>query len=247
MKRFEDYYKENLLETKRKIKASVKSDNLIVSATGSIEITGKAANTLAKGLRDWYEFYCPEHSRAVEDHRKFAESVLGKDKKQLLREIGIVAEQSMGADLKEEDIAPIKDLAKAVADLFRLNERHTEYLEGLMNKTCPNVTAVAGAATGAKLLSLAGSLERLALLPASTIQLLGAERALFRHLRNKRIRPPKYGVLHEHPLISSAKKKMHGKIARALADKISIAARVDYFKGNFIGQRLRAELEEKFK
>jgi nucleolar protein 56 len=82
-------------------------------------------------------------------------------------------------------------------------------------------------------------------MPASTIQILGAEKALFRHMKTG-AKPPRHGIIISHPLIARAPDKMHGKIARALADKLSIASKVDYFKGNFIGDKLKKSLEEKF-
>jgi len=96
----------------------------------------------------------------------------------------------------------------------------------------------------AKLIALAGNLKKLVEFPSSTIQLLGAEKALFRHMRTG-AKAPKHGIIHEHPIVSKAKEK--GKAARAVADKISLAVKVDYFKGKFIGDKLRKELEEKFK
>jgi nucleolar protein 56 len=83
--------------------------------------------------------------------------------------------------------------------------------------------------------------------PATTIQMLGAERALFRHLRNKNIPPPKHGHIINHPLLAKAASKDKGKVARALADKICIASRIDYFKGEFLGDKLRKDLEDKFR
>ena len=114
-----------------------------------------------------------------------------------------------------------------------------------MKRHCPNLAVVAGASTGAELVVQAGSLQRLAMLPASTIQLLGAERELFRHLKDKKQRPPKAGVLHSHPLVTAASKKQQGRIAKLLADKISIAIRVDYFKGQFVGDKLLDALKKK--
>lgn len=107
---------------------------------------------------------------------------------------------------------------------------------------------VAGITIAAKLISHAGSLRRLVEMPSSTIQILGAEKALFRHMRNKkRNLPPKHGIIHEHQLIQKSKEEMHGKAARALADKLSIAIKIDYFKGKFIGDKLKKELVDKFK
>jgi nucleolar protein 56 len=115
-----------------------------------------------------------------------------------------------------------------------------------MDKFCPNIKAVCDVMVAASLIEHAGSLKRLSILPSSTIQILGAEKALFRHMKTG-AKPPKHGIIVNHSLIAKSPDKMHGKIARAVADKISIAAKVDYFQGKFIGDKLRKELDEKFK
>ena len=140
----------------------------------------------------------------------------------------------------------IKGLASSVVILFKEKEEKERYLEVLMKKTCPNLTEVAGYLIGAKLLSIAGTLRHLVMMPASTIQLLGAEKALFKHMVNKNVKPPKHGVIIDHPLLQKALRENKGRVARALGDKISLAVKVDYFKGQFIGDKLRKELEEKF-
>ena len=115
-----------------------------------------------------------------------------------------------------------------------------------MDNFCPNIKAVCDVIVAAKLIEHAGSLKRLSMLPASTVQILGAEKALFRHMKTGS-KPPRHGVIVNHLLIAKAPDRMHGKIARTLADKISIAAKVDYFQGKFIGDILRKEIEDKFK
>ncbi|MCK4521945.1 MAG: hypothetical protein KAU20_05190 [Nanoarchaeota archaeon] len=236
-KKFIDFYKKNLEETKRKIKASVTDDLLIVQIINNIDDLNKIINILAKDLREWYSYYNPEFSKEIQDHARFVELILsGKDKK---------IKQSMGAELSKEDLKPIFNLAKKIKDVFEFRDEQEICLEKMMKKVMPNATAVAGSVIGARLLQHAGSLKRLIMLPSSTVQLLGAEKALFRHIKSGS-KCPKYGVLHEHPLIMKANRKDHGKIARALADKISIAARVDYFKGKFIGDELIKGLEERF-
>ena len=115
-----------------------------------------------------------------------------------------------------------------------------------MGEYCPNLKELAGSTIGAKLLEHTGSLKRLVMMPASTIQILGAEKALFRHIKTG-ARPPKFGLIHDHQFIQSAKRNEQGKRARALADKLSLAVKMDYFKGEFIAKRLKTELEEKFK
>jgi nucleolar protein 56 len=114
-----------------------------------------------------------------------------------------------------------------------------------MKRYCPNLLEITGMMLGAKLIAKAGSLKRLSQFPASTIQVLGAEKALFRHMKTG-ARPPRHGMLIQHPIVAQAKQKEHGKRARTLADKISIAAKVDYFKGEFIGKKLKKELIDKF-
>ena len=154
----------------------------------------------------------------------------------------------MGADLKNKDVSAILLLAVQINNFYKLKNHYESYLKGLEKEACPNFMEVGGFAIAAKLISHAGSLRRLVEMPASTIQILGAEKALFRHMRNKRRNlPPKYGIIIQHQLIQKSKSSMHGKAARALADKLSIAVKIDYFKGKFIGDKLKKGLVDKFK
>jgi nucleolar protein 56 len=242
---FDNFYNKNLELTKNDIKNSVKNDLLIIHTINNIEEIDKVVNCLVKRLREWYELYCPEFSNKIENHHKFVELILRKNKKQLLAEINM--RESMGADLSKDNLKPLMELAEKIDALYGLREDLEKYLEKLMNDTCPSMKAITGSLIGAKLLEHAGSLKKMVEFPASTIQILGAEKALFRHMKNKKSKPPKYGILFQHPLIQKSKNKERGKVARMLADKISIAVKVDYFKGEFIGDKLRKELERKFK
>ncbi len=240
----EELYNINLLQTKIKVRESVNEDFLIIQTINNLEEINKAINMLSKRLREWYELYNPEFSRSLEAHEKFVELILKKDKEALLKEIDLKKELSMGADFKESDLKPIKNLASQIKSLFELKTKQEKYLESMMETYCPNITAIAGPSIAAKLLEHAGSLLKLAEFPSSTVQLLGAEKALFRHMKTG-AKCPKYGVIINHPLVSKAKEK--GKASRALADKLSIAAKVDLFKGEFIGDQLLKGLEERFK
>ena len=181
----------------------------------------------------------------MQDHEKFVMEILKKDKDELLKEIKVSHEDSMGADLGQENLEPIKSLAHQIYDLYQLRKLQEGYISTLMDGLCPNIKTVCGALLAAKLIEHAGSLKRLSEMPASTVQILGAEKALFRHMRTG-AKPPRHGIIINHPLISKAPEKMHGKVARSLADKIAIAAKVDYFQGKFIGDKLKEELEKKF-
>lgn len=246
-KYFPEFLKKNLELTKKSIKESVNNDLFIVQTAGTIGEIDRTLNLLTKRLREWYSLYNPEASYKIKDHEKFSSLVAKKSKKQLLDEFDIDEKDSIGSDLKEKDISAILSLAAQINSLCALREHYETYLGELEKETCPNLATIVGVTTAAKLIEHTGSLKRLAEMPASTLQVLGAEKALFRHMRNSKNRPPKYGMLHEHQLIQKSKKEMHGKVARALADKASIAARVDYFKGKFIGDKLKKELVDKFK
>ncbi len=219
---------------KSKVKDSVQDDELIVQAVSSMQELDKSASMLSKRLREWYGLKNPELAASVDDNAAFVKSLLEDTQN-----------SEMGAELAAEDVAEIKELAGEVARLLLLRAKTEKYLEKRMREVCPNLLAVAGAAIGAKLLTSAGSLRRLAMLPASTVQLLGAESAMFKFLRKKSKKMPRFGILHEHKMIASAAEKEKGKAARLLADKITIAARVDYFKGKFVGDKLLKEMQEK--
>ncbi|MBI2143411.1 hypothetical protein HYU20_03670 [Candidatus Woesearchaeota archaeon] len=231
--------------TKKAVVGSVSDDNLIIQASSAIGEASKAANLLVRRLREWYELYLPEASVTTAGHEDFVSQILGSSKAELLKKLKVDEKESMGAPLGKGDADKILSFAAAVKALYKERESLSAYVEQLMKKHCPNIAAVAGPSTGAELIVQAGSLQRLAMLPSSTIQLLGAERELFRHLKDKRQRPPKAGVLGGHPLVTSAPRQQQGRIAKLLADKISIAARVDYFRGKFVGDKLLSDLKKK--
>ncbi|MFH2020493.1 MAG: NOP5/NOP56 family protein [archaeon] len=241
----DEFYWKNLYLTKSSVKESVTDDLLILQSSSSLQEIGKEINMTAKRLREWYSYVLPEAVHELTDHKVFAQVILKDAPSKLKSEFGVKV--SMGKELAKEDMNAILSMAKLVLDLISQKDYLENYLEKLMKKICPNMTAVAGYLTGAKLLTLAGSLREMVMMPASTIQLLGAEKALFRHMINKKARSPKHGIIIEHPLVQKVSKADKGRASRALADKISMAAKIDYFKGEFIGDKLRKQLEEKFK
>lgn len=243
-KYFRQFYQKNLLLTKQQVKASVQDDNLIIQAVSSIKELDRIANILTKRLREWSELYLPEFSKSVQDQEKFVELIQQKSRQQVFKELKLTEETTMGKALSKQDVEEITALAKQAYSTHQLRKKQEVYLEKVMKKFCPNILELCGSTIGAKLIEAAGSLKRLATFPSSTVQLLGAEKALFRHLRIG-AKSPKYGFIHEHPLIQNAREK--GKAARALADKISLAARLDFFKGEFKAKEMLKELEKKIK
>lgn len=242
----QQFYKINVSLTKQAIKNSVTEDQFIIHTIANINELDKTTNLLTKRLREWYSIYLPELSEEIDSNEIFVELVNKKSKEELLKEINLSAEESMGADLKEIHLKEIQMLAKRIIGLYQLRKEHEEYLQKIMKIYCPNLLELAGTTIAAKLLELAKGLKRMALLPSSTVQLLGAEKALFRHLKTGS-RSPKYGVIINHPLIQKAARTDKGKAARNLADKLSLCARLDFFKGEFKAKEYKKELEEKFR
>ena len=236
----------HLTLVRKTIQKSLKPEFLIIHSINLLDELDTTTDLLAKRLRKWYAFYNPEFERSISNSEKFARLIITKSRQQLLKELGLTEQDSMGGTFSPIDLDALKELSEHLIGLYALRAQQETYLTILIKKLCPNVVAITGPLLCARFIERAKSLERLSRMPASTIQVLGAEKALFRHLRNKKYKPPKHGILHEHPLVLRNKKALHGKISRSLADKIAIAAKVDYFGGTFCGDALRKGLEEKF-
>jgi nucleolar protein 56 len=243
---FNDFYQKNIELTKIDLRNSVTKDILLMQSINSVEETDKAVSILIKRLREWYQLHNPEFSRATDDNEKFVEGILNNEKNELLGKLKINPKDSVGADLAQEDLEPIKSLAHQVYDLIQLRKAQIEYISTLMDGLCPNLKAVCDVIVGAKLIEHAGSLKRLSEMPASTIQILGAEKALFRSLKTGS-QPPKHGLLFQHTLVHAAPRWQRGKIARAISTKAAIAARVDIFgagKNQMLFEKLNIRIKE---
>ncbi len=213
------------------VKNSVSKDELVIQAARALQDVEKTINLLGKRLREWYGLEDPETATETQDITLFVNSI-GKGK------------SSMGTLFSAEDKTVVENFVSAIKNLIEVKKQQDEYVQRIMKDICPNISAVVGASVGAKMLSEAGSLQKLATMPASTVQLLGAEKAMFAYLRKKQKKMPRFGILHEHSLIAQAKEKDKGKVARLLADKLTIAARVDYFKGAFVGDKLWNDVQK---
>jgi nucleolar protein 56 len=224
--------------TRAQVASSVTQDALIIQASNALEDLDKISNNIAKRLREWHALYDPKTERSFSDHDQFVSAIVHEA-------LSPQESRSMGGQLSEQDLRALRDLAKLADQTIAQRRALITYIEERMRDIAPNISAVATPTLGARLLALAGGLQRMAYMPASTIQLLGAETALFRHLRNRRSKPPKHGIIFNHPLLQRSPPRMRGKVARTLADKISIAARVDHFHGEFVGDRLLSEAEAK--
>jgi nucleolar protein 56 len=258
---FERWMHDVALEiTKLRVKGAVeKRDLIIVQAIQTIDDLDKTINLFMSRVREWYGMHFPELDRLLDKHETYARLVFklgNKDNftgerlekedvpKSKAEKIAQSTETSMGADLSETDLTQIQMLCKNVLQLYQLRQSLENYLDTTMEEVTPNIKALAGSLLGARLISLAGGLTNLAKMPSSTIQVLGAEKALFRSLKTG-TRPPKHGIIFQHTLLHEAKKWQRGKIARAMAGKLAIAARADAFGSRYIGEELKADLKKR--
>ena len=210
----------------------------------AIEEIDKMINVFVERLREWYGLHFPELERGIENHKKFAEIVSKYGRRENMREWEKLAKDSIGVEISKEDEEILKKYASHILGLFSLRESLEKYLEKLLKDVAPNLQAVAGTTLAARLINKAGGLEKLAKMASSTIQLIGAEKALFRYLRGKG-KSPKHGIIFTHPYVMKAPRKLRGKIARALASKLSMAAKMDFYTKEFRGDVLKKELEKK--
>ncbi len=227
-------------------KASSRPDLHLVQAIQALDDTDKFLNITSTRAVEWYGLHFPELTQMVQDNVALCRLILTAGRRdgvtqELLQGRGFsekkveailtAKDRSKGGEITDGDLARVRALASLSIELSAERDKLNEYVEGAMRKISPNVSDIAGSTIGARLMAKAGGLDRLAMLPASTIQILGAEKALFRALRTG-ARPPKHGILFQHAEVHTAPKWQRGKIARTLANKIAIAARVDYYRGS---------------
>ena len=254
------------LSSSKVAEVSQSPDLHIVQAINTLDETDKIINSIGSRLREWYGLHFPELDNLIDSVNGYSQIVLAGKRENISKEnlenagfpeskvemLLLVKEKSRGGNLTEKNLAIVQTLAKQILDLFELRKTVEEYVEEQMKEEAPNISAILGAAVGARILAHAGSLKRLASMPASTIQVLGAEKALFRSLKTGS-NPPKHGILFQHASVHAAPKWQRGKIARAVAGKAAIAARVDIY-GAGLNQTLLdklnirvQEIEKKYK
>jgi len=238
-------------------KSLSKRESLIVPMVQTLDEVDSTLNALAGRLREWYGIFFPELNNIVRNHYIYARIVarfpskaeysletlleLSLDAK-VARRVVEAARDSAGAQMNAEDWTTLSGLADNLVQLHGFRSRLSEYLTSIVADVAPNTSKLAGPLVAAKLIAKAGSLKQLALMPSSTIQVLGAEKAMFRAIKTKS-KPPKHGILYQHPYVNRAPRHRRGGRARALASKIAIAARADYFTGDYLAEELAGQLK----
>lgn len=217
-----------------------KVDTMIIQAIALLDDLDKELNTYAMRVKEWYGWHFPEMGKIVNDNLAYARVILtvgmrtncsNTDLSEVLPEeietaVKAAAEVSMGTEITQEDLDNIQLLAEQVVGFTEYRQQLSLYLTARMAAIAPNLTEMVGELVGARLIAHSGSLMNLAKSPASTIQILGAEKALFRALKTKHD-TPKYGLIYHASLVGQATGKNKGKIARMLAAKAAIGIRVD--------------------
>ncbi|KAI1417939.1 nucleolar protein Nop5 [Hypoxylon sp. FL1857] len=217
-----------------------KVDVMIVQAIKLLDDLDKELNNYAMRVKEWYGWHFPELDRIVNDNLAYARIILtmgtrenapNTDFSEILPEdiearVKAAAEVSMGTEILDFDLENIKLLAEQVISFTEYRQQLSQYLTSRMKAIAPNLTELIGELVGARLIAHTGSLMKLAKSPGSTIQILGAEKALFRALKTKHD-TPKYGLIYHSSLVGQASGKNKGKIARTLSAKAALCLRVD--------------------
>jgi len=219
-----------LKAAKLQLSGALTPDQRIIHAVEALNDINENINSLSERLSEWYGVYFPESGLGGEALAIFvayygSPKNLGSENLLYSKTIN-----SMGAKLEAADELLLKGFAESVYSLYERKRQIEAYIEDSMGSISPNLKLIAGSILGARLISIAGSLEKLASFPSSTIQVIGASKALFKHLR-ARAPSPKHGIIYSHHLLNTAPWWVRGKIARALAGKLSLAARLDYYSG----------------
>lgn len=248
------------LSSSKVTETSESPDLHIIQTINTLDDTDKIINGLSSRLREWYGLHFPELDNLIDSINGYSKIVLGGKRDDLTDKVytdagfpetkvemlSLLQKKSKGGAISDENLAIVQTLAKQILELFDLRNTLEKHIETQMELVAPNISGILGAAVGARILARAGSLKKLAFMPASTIQVLGAEKALFRSLKTGS-QPPKHGLLFQHALVHAAPRWQRGKIARAISTKAAIAARVDVYgsgRNQMLFEKLNIRIKE---
>ncbi|WP_407393280.1 NOP5/NOP56 family protein [Methanobrevibacter sp.] len=230
-------------------KESASEDKHLIQAINSIDEIDESISKLIERIREWYALYFPEMD-IIKNNETYIKLISqNKTKEEILKAkpdafpTDII---DIDDDINPKDLEIMNNYANSISEMQQTRKDLEDYVDFKMQDIAPNLRLLVGSSLGAKLISHAGGLKRLAMYPSSTVQIMGAEKALFRHLKSGD-RPPKYGLIYQHPQVRGAKWWNRGKIARMLAGMISLAARRDVFTKTFdenIAEEFKFKVEE---
>ncbi|MFB6175110.1 MAG: NOP5/NOP56 family protein [Candidatus Nanohalobium sp.] len=241
----EELREKALSDTKEELRSEVDRDEILVKAVKYLDQLNDNIHTEVERLRDWYSLHFPELEQEIGDNEHFVKILERGIDRDDLDAFSDMADASTGMSLTEEDELMIESTVDSISDRMELRDRIENYVESGVKEEIPNLSKLLDPILAARLVGLAGSLDDLAKKPASTVQMLGAEKALFRYLRGNGT-PPKHGIIFQHEYVNQLPEDRRGKMARFLANKASIAARLDNYGDKDKGAELREECGEKF-
>ena len=216
-------------------KQSASEDKHLIQAINSIDEIDDAISKLIERIREWYALYFPEMD-VIKNNETYIKLISqNKTKSEIINAKPDAFPDDfldLDSDINIEDLQIMNNYAKSIFELQKSRKNIEEYVDLKMQSIAPNLRLLVGSSLGAKLISHAGGIKRLSMYPSSTVQIMGAEKALFRHLKSGD-RPPKYGLIYQHPQVRGSKWWNRGKIARLLSNKISLAVRRDVFSKTF--------------
>ena len=196
----EDLRKASIIQTQKRIMESLTLDKNLIQVIEALDDAHTSLNLISERLCTWFA-----HTRGISRTK-----------------VDDIIEKTTLPD-------PMSRLGKTYIHLQELIKSLSKYIDLEAPKVFPSMVELLGTQLSVRLVSSAGSLAKLARLPSSTIQLLGAEKALFRHM-SEGSPPPKHGILYQHPSVKLVNKKVRGKVSRSLASKVAIAAKIDYYR-----------------
>ena len=223
-----------ILLSKKHLTGVVGRDRLIIQAANASEDLGKVINLFEERLYEWFSLHYPE----LKNRNDLVDKIISHGSRENFPGFN----ESSGVAIDEKDEEILIAFAALIQNAAEEKERLDNYVKESVKKIAPNISLVAGPNLAARLLSLSGSLEKLARMPASTVQLLGAEKALFRHL-HKKGKSPKYGIIYTSSMIQNAKPENKGKAARIFSSYLMKAARIDFYSGRY-EPKLKEELDK---
>lgn len=232
-------------QTREKLKSAADRDRLMVKAINFLDENNNNFNAEMERFRDWYALHFPELEKEITDDNHLIKILSNGLERNELNAFSEMADNSTGMPLTDEDVEMLEEAYTSLQQKLEMREKIENYVEKVAEEEMPNLQKVLGSLLAARIVALAGGLEEIAKKPSSTVQMLGAEKALFRYLHGEGT-PPKHGVLFQHNFVNSLPEDKRGKMARFLANKAVMAARLDQYGDKDKGEELREECREKF-
>lgn len=231
--------------TRKQLKSGVDRDKHVIQAVKTLENIKDNNSEQINQFREWYKIHFPEFIEEIQEDEHLIK-LLGRGlNKKEMSSFQEMAENSTGQKLPPQEQKILEKTLKNIQKNQEHEEELKEYIKQTVEEEMPNLNAILGPILTAKILTHVGSLEKLAKQPASTIQMLGAEKALFRYLKGQGT-PPKHGVIFEHDKVNTLPEDKRGKMARFIANKTALAARLDQYGDKDKGDEYREKIQEKY-